>query len=102
MELATESWDIAFHSREENLPNLSVAATLDSLYLMIQDVKWIKKTFTYNQVMMVYASILGDKDDELSVEVEIASKEFTDVLRESLGFEKKDKLKLMIQKIKEK
>ncbi len=88
------AWNEAYNSRSENLPNLSVASTLDSLNLLIEDVKWIKKIYTQKQFMLVYASIINDKDGPLTAEVEQASKVFTDDLAKALGFKKPNQLKL--------
>ncbi len=92
--LASTAWDTAYHSREENLPNLSVASSLDSLNLLVEDVKWIKKVYTQKQFIVVYLSIIQDKTEPLTVDVEQASKEFTDILAKSLGFERPNQLKL--------
>jgi len=100
---SSRAWDEAYNSREKNLPNLSVASTIDSLNLLIEDVKWVKKVYTQKQFMLVYASIIGDKGDPLTVEIEQASKLFTNSLAKALGFKQPNqaKLKRLIYTIKQ-
>ena len=99
LELATNSWNLA--SKNE-CSDMSVASTLDSLYLLIEDVPFVKKKlFTSRQFIVVYASIVGDKDEELTQEVEQASKEFTESLASALGYEKKKDLKRLIYTIRQ-
>jgi len=100
-DLASKAWETAYNSREENLPNLSVASTLDSLNLLIEDVKFVKKIYTQKQFIQVYSSIVQDKGEPVALDVEKASKEFTEVLAASLGFEKKNNLKRLIYTLKQ-
>ena len=98
--LASNSWESV---NKEDHTDMSVASTLSSLYLLVEDVTWVKKKVcTPKQFILIYNSIVQDKPVDLTSEIEANSKRFTDELSEALGFKKKDKLKLMIQKIKEK
>jgi len=98
LELATKAWEVS----KKGHADMSVASTLDSLYLMIEDVKWIRKIFTPKQFQLVYSSIMQDKPVPITAEIEASSKKFTDELGAALGFKKKKNLKLLIKKIKDK
>ena len=98
LDLAVSSWE---EVNKDEHSNMSVAHTLDSLYLLIEDVKWVRKIFTPKQFMLVYASIVQDKPVPLTAEIEQNSKKFTDELSEALGFKKKNDLKRLIYTLKQ-
>ncbi len=97
LELATKAWEVS----KKGHTDMSVASTLDSLYLMVEDVKWIRKIFTAKQFQLVYASIMQDKPVPITAEIEASSKKFTDELSEVLGYEKKKDLKRLIYTLRE-
>ena len=97
--LASNSWESV---NKEDHTNMSVASTLSSLYLLIEDVTWIKKKVcTPKQFILIYNSIVQDKPVALTAEIEANSKRFTDELSDALGFEKKRDLKRMIHIMRE-
>jgi len=98
-ELASKAWAAANKPEHDNM---SVASTLDSLYLLIDEVSWIKKKlFTSKQFTIVYSSIVHDRCEPLSLEVEQNSKAFIDDLVPLLGFEKRIGLKRLIYTIRQ-
>ena len=99
LKLATATWESV---NKNNHTDMSVASTLDSLNLLIEDCIWVKKIYTQKQFQLVYASIVQDKPVSLTAQIEANSKKFTDELGTELGFKKKKNLKLLIKKIKDK
>jgi len=101
LQLATKAWDESYNDREKT-NDLSVASTLDSLNLLIEDVKWVRaKVYTQKQFIAVYASIINDRDVFISAELEASSKEFTDTMAKALGFKEKNNLKLLLYTLKQ-
>lgn len=101
--MAEIAWDEAYNNRDMN-NDLSIASTLNSLNLLVEDVKWIKtKIYTQKQFVIVYASITQDKPAPLTVEIEQASLKFTNKLAKSLEFEQPNQLRLkrMIHTLKQ-
>ena len=97
--LADRAWDKGFNQRQEQVNNLSVVMTLIHLNMLIQDTKWIsKKVYTQRQFELVCQNITDDRDTEITLETEKASKEFINTIAEALGFDlpSNDKLKRMI------
>ena len=97
--LADRAWNKAFSERSEGKNDLSVASTLSSLYLLVDDCTWFRKKITTpKQFETVYLSIANDRDEPLTHDIEIASDEFINTISEALGFDlpTNTKLKRMI------